>query len=130
MKLVLCLYDVVGSYVDDAENLKIIKTVYELPENVGQAVLSVMNYTTTDIHAKYRFSLSDTANQLLDLTTFYIMDKTGDAFDSDFYMADPETQVVYWKGQFEQNGELPVVSVTVIFQRVRLWICAGKWDSR
>ena len=43
-QLVLCLYDVVGTFASKEENFKIIKTTFDLLDKKGHAVFSVMNY--------------------------------------------------------------------------------------
>lgn len=95
--LVTCLYDVVGTFATIEDNKKIIMTAYDLLKMNGYAVFSVMNYETTQEHAKYKFMFSSQANKLLDLPASDIMEKSGNIFNPDYYMIDTETQIIYRK---------------------------------
>lgn len=106
--LVLCLYDVVGSFSTNDENIKIIKTAYNLLKPNGYACFSVMNYETTIANAKYIFSFSKEPDKLLKLPGSDIMEKTGNIFNPDYYLVDRETQVVYRKEQFVSDQRLPI----------------------
>lgn len=107
-ELVLCLYDVIGTFADDKDNIKIIKTAFDLLENDGIAVFSVMNYESTLANAKKTFVFADEPDKLLTLAASDIMEKTGDVFDSDYYIVDTETHIVYRKEQFSSGTGLPV----------------------
>lgn len=106
--LVICLYDVIGTFSTNDENKKIIQTAYDLLKNNGYAIFSVMNYETTIANAKNKFSFSKEPNKLLTLPASNIMEKTGNIFNSDFYLVDEETHVVYRKEQFTSANKLPV----------------------
>lgn len=55
--LVICLYDVIGTFATNDENKKIISTAYDLLNDDGYAIFSVMNYETTIANAKMYFPL-------------------------------------------------------------------------
>lgn len=107
-KLVLCLYDVVGSFSDINDNLKIIQTAYDLLDKSGFAFFSVMNYEMTLANAKYTFDFETEANQLLTLPASNIMETTGNVFDPQCYMVDINTHLVYRKEQFKNGLGLPI----------------------
>lgn len=104
---VICLYDVVGSYVNNDENIKILKTISKHLKKGGRAIISVMNYELTEYKAKNFFSLKDEANKLLELPASQIMEKTGDIFDPEYYIIDKETKVIYRKEQFLEGSSIP-----------------------
>lgn len=106
--LVICLYDVVGSYSTREENIKIIQTAYSLLKSGGYAVFSVMNYKTTLANAKYTFTLAENPDCLLDLPATNIQEETGNIFNPEYYLVDIDTHLVYRKEQFSKEAELPV----------------------
>ena len=104
----LCLYDVVGSYVDNSENLRILQNLYRHVVPGGFAVVSVMNYDLTLAIAKNKFVLSNSPDKLLDLPASNTMESTGNIFNPDYYLVDTEEQVVYRKEQFRFGDQLPI----------------------
>ena len=105
--LVLCLYDVVGSFATKQENLKIIQTAYDLLKDNGYAIFSVMNYEFTESIAKHKFKFSQNANEILNLKPSDTMERTGNIFLPEYFMIDEETHVVYRKEQFSSVGNIP-----------------------
>ena len=106
--LVLCLYDVIGSFASDVDNKNIIKTAYDLLKADGVAVFSVMNYITTLVHAENTFVFDDDPNKLLELLPSSIMETSGNVYDPKFYYVDTTTRMVYRKEQFTAGNDLPV----------------------
>ncbi len=106
--LVVCLYDVIGSYADDSSNRAILKSIFDLLKSGGVAVISVMNYEMTINNAKYTFSFKKNANKLLDLIASDTMQTTGEVFNPDFYMVDVDEHIVYRREQFRNGNLLPV----------------------
>ena len=105
--LILCLYDVVGTFATKAENLEIIRTAYDLLSSGGYAVFSVMNYELTIARAVHTFKFSQTPNKLLELQPSSTMEKSGNVFLPEYYLVDEETHVVYRKEQFISSGQIP-----------------------
>lgn len=106
--LVTCLYDVIGTFSTNEENKQIILTAYNLLKENGYAVFSVMNYETTLANAKNLFTFSTEANRLLELEASDTMERTGNIFNSRYYLVDTETHLVYRKEQFSSGQGLPV----------------------
>ncbi|MDR2344810.1 MAG: methyltransferase domain-containing protein [Planctomycetaceae bacterium] len=107
-KAVICLYDVIGSYVNDADNREIITNIFQHLISGGTALMSVMNYCSTKAQAKRWFTVSKNPDELLNLPPSGTMEKTGNVFDPDYYMIDKETQIVYRKERFQSNqNQLP-----------------------
>jgi 2-polyprenyl-3-methyl-5-hydroxy-6-metoxy-1,4-benzoquinol methylase/GNAT superfamily N-acetyltransferase len=105
---VLCLYDVIGSYADEEENARIIKSIRRHLRPGGRALISVMNFDLTFRKARYHFSLSKEPDRLLKLPASTTMETSGNVFNPDFYMVDDVTGIVYRKEQFTQGTDLPV----------------------
>lgn len=107
-KSAICLYDVVGSYANNEDNIKILRNIADHLENEGVALISVMNYELTISQAKNTFVLRETPNALLTLKPSNTMETTGDVFDPDYYLVDTESRVVYRREQFRKGRALPV----------------------
>lgn len=105
--LVLCLYDVVGTFASKEENAKIIQTAFDLLDKGGYAVFSVMNYEMLAFYAKYKFRFSDNANEILKLKPSNIMETTGNVFSPEHCLIDEETHIVYRKEQFSGLNKIP-----------------------
>ena len=143
--IVICLYDVIGSYIDNTENIKILKTIYNRLKNGGKAVISVMNYELTKNVAKKFFSLKTESNMLLKLPASQTMEKTGDIFNPEYFIIERDTSIVYRKEQFLKGSSIPTElivrdkrftkeEITCMCSEVGLrvisaqYVCAGKWD--
>jgi 2-polyprenyl-3-methyl-5-hydroxy-6-metoxy-1,4-benzoquinol methylase len=105
---VICLYDVIGSYAEDRENLRIVESMHAHLAPGGYALLSVMNLELTKLRAINRFSLNAEPDKLLALHAANLMETTGDIFDPQYYMIDRDTDVVYRKERFVEGGSLPL----------------------
>ncbi len=104
---VLCLYDVIGSYVDAEDNVRIIKSIRRHLRPGGKALISAMNFDLTFRKARYFFTLRREPNRLLQLPPSTIMETTGNVLNPDYYMIDDVTEIVYRKEQFTQGSDLP-----------------------
>lgn len=143
---VICLYDIVGTFLDNSENKKILKNIFYHLKHGGKALISVMNYELTEFKAKHFFSLKNQPNTLLDIAPSQTMEKTGDIFNPDYYLVDKETCIVYRKEQFLLGSSLPdeliirdrrfrkdeieemcnSAGLNVIWSK---YVNAGKWDT-
>lgn len=104
---VICLYDVIGSFIDLAENEKILERIAAHLVPRGYALVSVMNRVLTESRAKHHFSLTSSPDRLLSLRPSRTMETTGDIFNPDYYMIDTDSGAVYRKEQFESGTDLP-----------------------
>jgi 2-polyprenyl-3-methyl-5-hydroxy-6-metoxy-1,4-benzoquinol methylase len=142
----MCVYDVVGSYADDAQNLEILRNLLRHLNPGAYALISVMNMELTVNRAKHWFSLPDEADRLLELQPSSIMEQTGDVFNPDFYMIERQTKIVYRKEQFSAGEGLPEelivrdrrytsVQIAELCERAGFHVLwsryarAGKWDE-
>jgi 2-polyprenyl-3-methyl-5-hydroxy-6-metoxy-1,4-benzoquinol methylase len=105
-ELGICLYDVIGSYIDDHNNVQILKNLARHIKEGGYVFISVMNMEITERRAKNWFSLSTEPDKLLSLAPSIIMEKTGDVFNPDFYLIDRDKKIIYRKEQFHEGEEL------------------------
>lgn len=103
----ICLYDVIGSFVQLDDNQKIINNIAKHLKIGGIAIISVMNFELTAKRAKHKFSFLKEPNELLKLSPSTIMEHTGDVFQEDFMMVDEKTQIIYRREQFIEGRCLP-----------------------
>jgi 2-polyprenyl-3-methyl-5-hydroxy-6-metoxy-1,4-benzoquinol methylase/GNAT superfamily N-acetyltransferase len=101
---VICLYDVIGTFPDESENIKILENLVRHLKVGGHALISVLNYQPTLDRAKYIVDLSESTKTLLDLPPSKTMQDSGQIFDPDYYLIDRVTNVVYRKEQFDLPG--------------------------
>lgn len=104
--VILCLYDVIGSFPDNKENEKILSNIYKHLSPNGYAVISVMNMELTLAKAKYVEDIINNPKSLLNLKPSKIMQKSGDIFNPEYYIIDKESKLVYRKEQFDDDGDL------------------------
>jgi 2-polyprenyl-3-methyl-5-hydroxy-6-metoxy-1,4-benzoquinol methylase/GNAT superfamily N-acetyltransferase len=145
--LVLCLYDVVGSFPEIEDNVIILKRLYDACKKGGHLVLSVMNMESTLANAKKEniVDIEKHPEVLFRLPASDTMQNTGDIFDPEYYIVDNIHRIVYRKEQFSEADSLP--SEYVIRDRrytmdeiksavksagfkigVTRYVQAGKWD--
>jgi 2-polyprenyl-3-methyl-5-hydroxy-6-metoxy-1,4-benzoquinol methylase len=103
----ICLYDVIGSYANQTENLKLLQNLARHVMRGGFILLSVMNMEFTERRAKHWFSVASEPDRLLNLPPSHKMETTGEVFDPEHYMIDRDTRIVYRKEQFEAGSSLP-----------------------
>lgn len=144
--LILCLYDVIGSYAEDEENKKILRNISRHLGSDGFAFISVMNYDQAITNALHTFKLRQEPDRLTALQPSNTMESNGNIFKPDFYLVDTETRVVYRKEQFSSGPGLPQellvrdrrftheeivgmcrdAGLEVVFSR---FVKAGKWEQ-
>lgn len=103
----VCLYDVVGTYAEQIDNLNILKNLCSHLKPGAQVLISVMNLELTKQNAVNWFAISKNPDALLSLPASTIMEQTGNIFDPKYYMIDSETDIVYRKEQFMHSDALP-----------------------
>ena len=104
---VLCLYDVVGSFPEQADNQALVATIARCLKPGGKALVSVLNMHLTRKLARHVASVRATPDALQRLRPSSTMQTTGAIFNPDFYLLDDETGVVYRKEQFDGDGKPP-----------------------
>lgn len=109
--LILCLYDVIGSFPEEKDNIQIIKNAYKLLNKKGYMVISVMNYELTEsiVPQKQKDDLLNHPEILMKLAPSTDMMATGNIFNPEHLAIDTKTKIVYRKEQFPsmKSGYLP-----------------------
>lgn len=104
--VILCLYDVIGTFRDSKQNRRIAENIYKQLKTGGKAVISVMNMELTQKIAKHKIVVKDEPIALLKLPASDIMQASGNIFNPDYYILDESTNLVYRKEQFDKDGFL------------------------
>lgn len=105
---VICLYDVVGSFPDEQDNVNIIKTAHSNLNENGIFILSVMNMELTESIAfpNQKADLKERPDVLMKLPPSGTMQKSGNIFNPKFLAIDEKTRLVYRKEQFGNDNSL------------------------
>lgn len=143
--LVLCLYDVIGSFRENDDNRRILRTIKHHLKFGGIAVVSVMNMSYTLKQVKNKLSLSENPTALLKLKSSNTMEESGNVFNPDYYLINEDDGLVYRKEKFsgdenifaeyvvadkrynvaEFEAEANAIGLQVIEHR---FVKAGHWD--
>lgn len=105
---VICLFDVIGSFPDEEENKKIIKTAMRHLKVGGTFIVSVMNMelTETIVPEERKVSMRSHPEVLMNLPPSNTMQSSGKIFNPDLLAIDMDTRVVFRKEQFENDDNL------------------------
>ena len=103
--LIICLYDVVGSFRSKEDNLRILGNIRENLRPGGHAVVSVMNLDFAGMScARSVGGQTDELYKLLrELKPSNNMADTGEVFDGKLALIDRQEGLVYRKEQFDGN---------------------------
>lgn len=108
----IALYDVIGSFPKEKENIKLIRNAYRNLKSEGLFILSVMNMELTwnrcDRAKKTVDDIDSNINELLQLASSRTMQNNGDVFDGKKIIIDKKTGICYRKEQFVSDDFLPV----------------------
>lgn len=104
---VICLYDVIGSYIDNQENLKLLQTISRNLKPRGRALISVMNFALTERQATRFVDIDRNGNDIFNIPPSQTMETTGNVFNPDYYVVDRRDHVVYRREQFLMGNRLP-----------------------
>lgn len=106
--IVLCLYDVVGSFPNQADNIKILKSANRSLKTGGKIILSVMNMELTrSLCSNIVDDVRENIDILLSLPSSNTMQETGDIFNGRKMIIEDKTGIVYRKEQFSPDDSLP-----------------------
>ena len=108
--LALCLYDVVGSFPDDADNEAVVKNVADNLSEGGWAVFSVSNWDFLDRHEIRSIDFEDepsSVRALFELPPTKTMQESGEFFDGKCVLVDEKHRLVCHKEQFPFGKGLP-----------------------
>ena len=104
---VLCLYDVIGSYIEDCQNRNILANMFNVLRKGGYALISVLNLHLTEAIAKNKFILSESSMPLLNLESSDTMEMNGNIFDPKYFLLDEQSKIVYRKEVFSYDNSFP-----------------------
>lgn len=105
-RLILCLYDVIGSFRDNADNIRIVRSIKHHLQPGGKAVISVMNMELTESIAIHKDSISNNPHSLLSLPPSSIMASSGNVFRPDYFLINTDDGLVYRKEQFADDDDV------------------------
>ena len=108
--LILCLYDVIGSFPDDADNRAVLASVSANLKPGGHAVLSVSNYDFVAGSGAVTVDLDDpveSVRKIFALPPSRSMETTGEFFNPNFILLDDKRHVACRKEQFSAKSGLP-----------------------
>lgn len=104
--MVLCLYDVIGTYRYEWENEMILVNIRRHLKVGGIAIISVMNMSLTEyIVGNNKFSISKYPERLLELSATKAMQDSGNVFHKDMII-NTDDGLVYRKEQFGDDNRL------------------------
>lgn len=104
--VILCLYDVIGSFPKESENIKIIKAAKRNLKKGGIFICSVMNMELTESLCKYKFDIYKNPKELFKLKASQIMQQTGNIFNPENFIIDKKSKLVFRKEMFKGDGFL------------------------
>ena len=104
--VLFCLYDVIGSFPNEKDNQKIIKSAKKNLKKNGLFICSVMNMELTESICKNKFDIYENPKELFKLKASQIMQQTGNIFNPDTFVIDEKTKLVYRKEIFKGDGFL------------------------
>ena len=104
--IVLCLYDVIGSFRNEEDNIKIFRTIKHHLKEGGIAVISVMNMELTESISTNIVSLKERPDALLDLKASNTMAVSGNVFNPEYFLINKDDGLVYRKEQFDSDNML------------------------
>lgn len=127
--VIICLYDVIGSYRTESENLSIINSIYKKLKSGGRCVVSVMNMELTQHIATHKCHVRENANELTALPASEIMQSSGNIFKPEYFLLDEEDHLVYRKEQFHHDNYLSSEYVLADYRFTKNEIVKG-FESR
>ncbi len=104
--VILCLYDVIGSFPKEKDNINIIKAARRNLKKNGIFICSVMNMHLTENICKYKFDVYSDPKRLFKLRASQIMQKSGNIFNPENFVIDTKTGLVFRKEIFKDDGFL------------------------
>lgn len=109
--LILCLYDVIGSFPSDDDNKAILDNIVANLRPGGHAVISVSNFAYAPLKDAQRVDLKDSSDSLpkiFALPPSDTMQRSGEFFDPHYVLVDETRHIVCHKEQFHGTpGALP-----------------------
>ena len=108
--LIVCLYDVVGSFAEDAENESIVRNISRNLKDGGFAVVSVSNFEYLDLALVGKVDFDDAESaveKVFALPPSSTMQLDGEFFKPNYLLVDEKRKLVCHKEQFSGGQGLP-----------------------
>ena len=104
----ICLFDVIGSFPNEEDNISIIRKAHDIICEGGLLILSVMNMELTEaiVSDKHKGDVMHDSKLLLDLQPSSIMQRSGNVFNPNHMVIDTVSRLVYRKEQFSDDNRL------------------------
>jgi hypothetical protein len=142
----LCLYDVIGSFPDNADNIKILESLYHSLHVGGIVIISVMNMELTREIATNIFDVYENPQSLFKLKASNTMQVSGNIFNPEYFIIDDRTGNVFRKEKFTNDGGLSAeyivrdrrynkVEIEEMAKKIGFdiiesrFVCAGNWET-
>lgn len=103
---IMCLYDVIGSFRQEEDNIRIIRSIKRNLKKGGFAIISVMNMELTESIALHNESISKNPDALLKLPPSDTMQASGNVFKPEYYLINKDDGLVYRKEQFTSGDDM------------------------
>jgi len=104
--LIICLYDVIGSFPDEDDNRRILNNINMHLKKGGFLVLSVMNMELTNFICKYKADIYNSPLSLFKLKASNIMQSSGNIFNPEYFLIDTNSNLVYRKEIFINENHI------------------------
>lgn len=108
--LILCLYDVIGSFADDGDNEAIVRNIARNLKAGGRAVVSASNFEYLDMSLVGKVDFDDvesSVEKVFAMKPSDIMQSNGEFFDPNYLLVDEKRRLVCHKEQFAKGDGLP-----------------------
>lgn len=143
---ILCLYDVIGSFRKEEDNVRIVRSIKRNLKKGGYAIVSVMNMELTDHIALHKSSISQHPDTLLKLPPSKTMESSGNIFKPEYYLINTDDGLIYRKEQFTSGDNIfaeylvadkryTLAEITQLFEAEELkviesrYVQSGHWDT-
>lgn len=120
----ICLYDVVGSFAKEIDNLQILNEIYHHLHIRGRLAISVMNMDLTMLNCTNNrnvvYGIKSKIKKLIQLRGSNTMQNSGDVFDGSKIIVDATTGICYRKEEFDSHDDALPIEYVVTDRRYTL----------
>ncbi|AOX16684.1 GNAT family N-acetyltransferase [Kozakia baliensis] len=99
----ICLYDVIGSFSDDASNQRILNNLTQQLKPGAPLAFSVMSYDYIENRATNKVGNGNVREKLNSIKASNIMQESGEIFNPDYILLDTRNKVVYRREIFDNE---------------------------
>jgi 2-polyprenyl-3-methyl-5-hydroxy-6-metoxy-1,4-benzoquinol methylase len=102
----ICLYDVIGSFPDDASNQRILKNLVSHLVSGAMVAFSVMSFDYIESRAIHKVGNGNVQRRLNELRASDSMQRDGEIFGPENILLDTKNRLVYRREIFDQGANL------------------------